>query len=497
MCGIAALWGRSDRTMVHGMISRLEHRGPDGVGIHVDGQVDATLGHRRLSIIDPAGGAQPILDAGSSGALVANGMIYNDRELRLELGADAFATATDSESIIQAISAWGPDAVTRLDGMFAFVLVDEDGLVAARDPIGIKPLYMGRINGGLCFASEIKALAKVTDDIEEFPAGQVFSSRSGFRTYYQPPVAEPRMRPHDDMISMVRQTLDGAVTKRLRSDVPLGAFLSGGLDSSIIAALARQKRDELHTFAVGLEGSADLLAARRVAEHLDTIHHEHVITRDEVRRDLPEILFHLESFDQDLVRSAVPCWYVSRLASKHVKVVLTGEGADELFAGYTYYREYDDPAALHQELCRSIQSMHNINLQRVDRMTMAHGIEGRVPFLDTAMIEMAMSIPTEVKLKRDGDRQIEKWILRKAFEDLLPSEIVWRDKVQFDEGSGLADLMADEATARDVSPGAGLDGLESARSSEEAYYRSTLTDMLEEPAPVLSLVAHWNERPAA
>jgi asparagine synthase (glutamine-hydrolysing) len=424
-------------------------------------------------------------------------MIYNDAELRRELGEDAFATATDSETILRSINAWGTDAVARLDGMFAFVLVHEDGLIAARDPIGIKPLYMGRIDADLCFASEIKALANVADDIEEFPAGQIFDSRSGFRTYYQPPEAEPRARPLDEMIEVLRETLDAAVTKRLRSDVPLGAFLSGGLDSSIIAALARQKLDELHTFAVGMEGSADLLAARRVAEHLDTIHHEHVITRDEVRRDLPEILFHLESYDRDLVRSAVPCWYVSRLASEQVKVVLTGEGADELFAGYTYYRDYDDAAALHQELCRSIQAMHNVNLQRVDRMTMAHGIEGRVPFLDTAMIEVGMSLPVEAKLRRVGDKQVEKWILRKAFEDMLPSEIVWRNKEQFDEGSGLADLLVDETRRRGASLVTSSDGLKDARSSEEAYYRTTLAQALDESAQVLSLVAHWDERPAA
>jgi len=497
MCGIAALWGRSDRIMIHDMISRLEHRGPDGKGVHVDERLDATLGHQRLAIIDPSGGAQPILDGSSSEALVANGMIYNDADLRHELGEDSFVTACDSEAILRSFSAWGTDAVARLDGMFAFVLVHEDGLIAARDPIGIKPLYMGRVDGGLCFASEIKALAAVTDDIEEFPAGQVFDSRSGFKTYYRPPSGMPQGRPRDEMIEGLRKTLDAAVAKRLRSDVPLGAFLSGGLDSSIIAALARQKVDELHTFAVGLEGSADLLAARRVAEHLDTTHHEHVITRDEVRQDLPEILFHLESFDRDLVRSAIPCWYVSRLASKQVKVVLTGEGADELFAGYTYYRKYDDPRALDQELLRSIRSMHNINLQRVDRMTMAHGIEGRVPFLDTAMIEVAMSMPADVKLKRIGDKQVEKWILRKAFEDLLPDEIVWRDKVQFDEGSGLADLMADEATRRENLGLAGSDQVEDARSSEEAYYRTILAQTLEEPDQILSLVAHWDDRPAA
>ena len=497
MCGIAALWGRSDRTMVLDIISGLEHRGPDGKGVHVDERLGATLGHRRLAIIDPVGGAQPILDGGSSAALVANGMIYNDATLRHELGADIFATSCDSEAILRSLNSWGTDAVARLDGMFAFVLVHEDGLIAARDPIGIKPLYMGRIDGGLCFASEIKALATVADDIEEFPAGQIFDSRSGFRTYYQPPSAPPQDRSLNHMIGELQETLDAAVTKRLRSDVPLGAFLSGGLDSSIIAALARQKLDELHTFAVGLEGSADLLAARLVAQHLDTIHHEHVITREEVRQDLPEILFHLESFDRDLVRSAIPCWYVSRLASEQVKVVLTGEGADELFAGYTYYRGYEDPAALHQELHRSILSMHNINLQRVDRMTMAHGIEGRVPFLDTAMIEAAMSIPTEVKLKRIGDKKVEKWILRKAFEDLLPHEIVWRGKVQFDEGSGLADLMADEAVKRAASVNAKSEDFEGARSSEEAHYRTTLTQTLEKPEQVLSLVAHWSERSAA
>ena len=271
--------------------------------------------------------------------------------------------------------------------------------------------------------------------------------------------------------------------------MPLGAFLSGGLDSSIIAALARLHLDVLHTFAVGLEGSADLLAARRVADHLGTIHHEYRICQDEVRRDLPEMLFHLESFDRDLVRSAVPCWYVSRLASDEVKVVLTGEGADELFAGYTYYRGYDDPDALQQELRRSILRMHNINLQRVDRMTMAHGLEGRVPFLDTLMIELAMAIPAELKLQGVGKRRVEKWILRKAFEDLLPEDIVWRDKAQFDEGSGLADLLAAEAVARG--------GPDEGRSAEEAHYRSTLASTFDEPEPVLSLVAHWNDRAAA
>jgi asparagine synthase (glutamine-hydrolysing) len=489
MCGIAALWGHADQEVTEAIVSKLEHRGPDGRGVHVDPDRHWALGHRRLSIIDPPGGAQPILDARSASALVANGMIYNDEQLRREIGEEAFSTATDSESILRSVQHWGADAAARLDGMFAFVLMHDEGLLAARDPIGIKPLYMGWVGDGLAFASEVKALAGIADNIKEFPAGQIYDSRCGFRRYYDVPKTVSPEGTSDGIIDNLRRTLEAAVVKRLRSDVPLGAFLSGGLDSSIIAALAKRHLDVLHTFAVGLEGSADLLAARRVADHLGTIHHEYRICQDEVRRDLPEILFHLESFDRDLVRSAVPCWYVSKLASDRVKVVLTGEGADELFAGYTYYRDYDDPDALQQELSRSILRMHNINLQRVDRMTMAHGLEGRVPFLDTSMIEFAMAIPAELKLRGVGERRVEKWILRKAFEDLLPEDIVWRDKAQFDEGSGLADLLAAEAAARG--------GPAQGRSAEEAHYRSTLASTFDEPEPVLSLVAHWNDRAAA
>jgi asparagine synthase (glutamine-hydrolysing) len=282
------------------------------------------------------------------------------------------------------------------------------------------------------------------------------------------------------------------VVKRLRSDVPLGAFLSGGLDSSIIAALVRRHVDELHTFAVGLQGSPDLEAARTVATHLDTIHHEYIIDPDEIPGLLPQILYHLESFDQDLVRSAIPCYFVSRLAAEHVKVVLTGEGADELFAGYRYYRGYQQPEQLHRELRRSIACMHNINLQRVDRMTMAHGLEARVPFLDTTMIDLAMTIDPHLKIHRSEGRRIEKWILRKAFEDLLPTEIVWRGKEQFDEGSGIAGLMSGQTTDQSATL-----KCDSAHSPEQAYYRDLLVQNFDDPQPVLNLVAHWAERPAA
>jgi asparagine synthase (glutamine-hydrolysing) len=281
------------------------------------------------------------------------------------------------------------------------------------------------------------------------------------------------------------------------SDVPVGAFLSGGLDSSLICAIARKHLSELHTFSVGIEGSRDLEAARILSKHLDTIHHEYILTEKELKKKLPEIIYYLESFDQDLVRSAFPCFFTSMLAAEHVKVILTGEGADELFAGYSYYKGINDQRLLHNELRRSVSALHNINLQRVDRMTMAHSIEGRVPFLDLEMIKLGQRIPSKYKLM--GEPPVEKWILRKAFEDLLPNEIIWRDKEQFDEGSGSVDLLndalksvitEDEASSyRRKWPDMGL------RSAEECHYHRLFMDAFEKPDPVLSNVARWAERP--
>ncbi|MDX1609766.1 MAG: asparagine synthase B [Halofilum sp. (in: g-proteobacteria)] len=492
MCGIAAIWGQSDPETVRSMLDRLQHRGPDGRATHDPASAPrtaATLGHSRLAIIDPEGGRQPLVASEATCALVCNGMIYNDRDLRRRLDASRFLTGSDSESILRGFIEHGPGVVRELDGMFAFLLVDTDGhAFAARDPLGIKPLYMGEVDGSLAFASEIKALAPVADNIREFPAGHTWDSRHGFRRYYRVPGPRTVPRTEVEAAELVRTRLEAAVHKRLRSDVPLGAFLSGGLDSSIIAAIAREHVDELHTFAVGLAGSSDLVAARRVAEHLDTVHHEHVITTGEVEAVLPGILHHLESYDRDLVRSAVPTWFVARLAARYVKVVLTGEGADELFAGYGYYGEYADDQALQAETRRCLQTMHNVNLQRVDRMTMAHSLEARVPFLDTAMIELAMELPAEFKLRR-GETDGAKWILRRAFEDRLPPEIVWRRKLQFDEGSGFSEHLA--ACARRVGTHGGSSG--DARSVEEGVYRRLLAGTFDEPERVLGLTAHWSE----
>lgn len=503
MCGIAGIWGRAEEDVVRTMMERMVHRGPDAGGTFVAPNARGVLGHRRLAIMDPVGGAQPILGDSDASALVANGEIYNFRALNQQLQSKhAFRTQSDSETILRLFHEAQESSVTQLDGMFALVIADGEHVFAARDPIGIKPLYIGKRKGQWCFASEQKALAGIADNVKEFPPGTSFHSASGYRTFYQVPNPDPKqhLSSLSEATQAVRETLESSICKRLMSDVPLGAFLSGGLDSSIICAIARQHMDHLHTFSVGVQGSRDLAAARQVARHLDTLHHEYVLTESEMVRLLPKIIYHLESYDQDLVRSAIPTYFTSRLAAEHVKVILTGEGADELFAGYQYHREIGGTADLQRELRRSIGALHNINLQRVDRLTMAHSIEARVPFLDVAMIALAQRIPAEWKLRRtSNDQLVEKWILRKACEDLLPHEIVWRDKEQFDEGSGTTDALA-TIGARFMNSTETQEYLvrhRSARlrSAEESVYHKLLRDAYDDSTGVVNNVARWADRP--
>jgi asparagine synthase (glutamine-hydrolysing) len=495
MCGIAGIWGNFGESRVAAMMAKMTHRGPDAAGRHVAGNLGA-LGHTRLAIMDPEGGDQPIYSHDGSVAVIANGEIYNYPQLRSLLGARRrWRTTSDSEAILHLYEEHGDDLVQKLDGMFAFALADGDRLLVARDPIGIKPLYFGKKGETYYFASEIKALHDWADEINEFPPGARFTTDGGIQKYYEVPDHKPEDLSSEESINLVRLSLEKAVAKRLMSDVPLGVFLSGGLDSSIIAAIVKQHMDKLHSFSVGFAGSTDLEAARRVADHLGTIHHEYVICREEMISKLPEIIYHLESFDQDLVRSAIPCYFTSRLASDYVKVILTGEGADELFAGYDYYKDIYDERILERELHRSVASLHNVNLQRVDRLTMAHSIEGRVPFLDLEMIETAQAIPARHKLFGEG--RIEKWVLRKACEELLPEEIVWRRKEQFDEGSGTVDALsnwfADEdlSSARDWRTSHRDVGL---RSDEEAYFHRLFKEAF--PRNVVdAIVARWSDRP--
>lgn len=439
MCGIAGMLGRPVESTIRRMLDAQRHRGPDGRKVWVvPGEIG--LGHDRLAIIDVAGGAQPLTNEDGTVWAVVNGEIYNHQQLRRELQTGhTFRTRSDSEVVLHLFEEEGPDFVRRLDGMFAIAVWSPTaGLCLARDPLGIKPLYYGHDErGNLLFASEIKALLPLVSPIHELAPGTYWVPGAEPVQYYTVPRPSSDLADPNVCVAAVDRFLTAAVRKRLMADVPVGVFLSGGLDSSLIAALvAREKLGPLHSFCVGLEGSADVENARQVARFLKTEHHERVLTPDEVIAAVPAVIPMLESCDPALVRSAIPTYYVAELAARHVKVVLSGEGADELFAGYHYLREFDE-AALNDELRMITGSLHNLNLQRVDRMTMAHGLEGRVPFLDVTLVELAFRMAPGLKWMAGQG----KWVLRKAAERYLPPNIVWRKKEKFAIGTGIGPML--------------------------------------------------------
>lgn len=457
MCGIVAEHGGSDSAALERMLERLTHRGPDDQGARAVGR--AWLGHRRLSIVDLESGAQPLVSKRSGLVLVGNGEIYNHQELRDMLPDATFSTTSDNEVALHLIDLAGPRALGALNGMFAFVAAGEDGrFVAARDPVGIKPLYWSRpphADGVIRFASEMHVFDPDWQPfVEPFPPGHAWTPEDGL-VRFASAVPEPGERPDPALhVSGTRDVLVDAVRRQLMADVPVGVFLSGGLDSSLVAAIAAEVYAEqgrqLQTFAVGTPGSPDLEAARRVAEHIGSHHRETTYTAQDALEALPDVVRAIESFDPGLVRSAVPNFFLARETAKHVKVVLTGEGADELFAGYDYLCDFTDPAELHRELVRTVESLHNLNLQRCDRVTMAHGLEARVPFLDRATIAWALRLPPEVKLT--GPDIPEKKLLREAFEGWLPHDLLWRKKAEFGDGSGARDVLSEatEATISDA-----------------------------------------------
>jgi len=457
MCGIVADHGSPDSAVAERMLERLAHRGPDDSGsVRVNG---SWLGHRRLSIVDVNGGHQPLSADTSSGELhlVGNGEVYNHDEIRATLSDQAMKTRSDNEVALHLIAERGPEALSEILGMFAFVAAGEDGtFVAARDPVGIKPLYWACRDGYMRFASELRAFDRDWQpDVEVFPPGHYWTPETGLRRFraavpregvahYDGP-SEPGAPIPEDMLTLVRDSLIKTVERQMMGDVPVGVFLSGGLDSSLVAAIAapwaRRNGRTLQTFAVGLEGSSDVIAARVVAEHLGTDHHEAIYTEQDALRVLPEVVRTIESFDPSLVRSAVPNYILAELTAKHVKVVLTGEGADEIFAGYEYLDEFLTEADLHTELVRTIEGLHNLNLQRADRVTMAHSLEARVPFLELDMIELGLAMPAGWKLAAEG--QMEKRLLREAFDGWLPDDFLWRPKEQFGDGSGASSVLKD------------------------------------------------------
>ena len=492
MCGFVCLWKIDDPELAQRMIDKIAHRGPDEVRVSQAPNVPAVMAHCRLSIIGPENGTQPIYSG--ENVLVANGEIYNYADLRTILGESAFETQSDSETILHLFLSDELRWIAKLDGMFAFVLATPQRIIAARDPLGIKPLFMARVGKGLALASELKAFDGLgVPEVEAIDPGALFDSIDGFRKWYRMPQGAAELDPGDDPEPIWRElrlVLEAAVRKWMVADVEVGAFLSGGLDSSAIAALAARAIDRpLQTFSVGTAGSPDLAAARAVAQHIGSNHHELVFTADDLAKILPHVIYHLESADVDLVRSALPTHFATTLARRHVKAALTGEGADELFAGYAYHHAYArKPRALADEITRSLGAMHNINLQRVDRITMAQGLEARTPFLDRDLIDFAQSIPASLKMKiTDAETQetTEKWILRKACEDLLPADLVWRKKAQFDEGSGTVDTL-NQALSRLVGVTPPVD-----RETEGRLYERLLREQYEDPDFILENAGIW------
>ncbi|GAC1529051.1 MAG: asparagine synthase B [Thermoleophilaceae bacterium] len=458
MCGIAAQYGGTDHGVVARMLERLEHRGPDdGGSIELE---EAWLGHRRLSIVDVSGGRQPLSTRDGSLWLVGNGEVYNHEAIRGRLNGTDFRTSSDNEVALALVARQGPAALAELNGMFAFVIAGEDErFIAARDPVGIKPLYWARRDDEVLFASEITAFdVDWQADVEAFPPGHYWTPASGlvrFASAVPPAVrhASPGLGRRDqaippELLEETREVLVSSVERHMMGDVPVGVFLSGGLDSSLVAAIAQrylsERGQQLKTFAVGLADSPDVIAAAIVAEHLGTEHHASVYTAEQATAVLPEVIATIESFDPSLVRSAVPNFLLARFTAEHVKVVLTGEGADELYAGYEYMREFDDPIELHDELVRTVEGLHNLNLQRCDRVTMAHGLEARVPFLDQEVIESALRVHPELKMC--SAERSDKHLLRLAFDGWLPPDLLWRGKAQFGDGSGAASVLTEPFT---------------------------------------------------
>ncbi|MDP2710516.1 MAG: asparagine synthase B [Solirubrobacteraceae bacterium] len=487
MCGIVAEHGTTDPAGLERMLARLEHRGPDDSGSVGVGR--SWLGHRRLSIVDVSGGRQPLVNDGEDVWLVGNGEVYNHAEVRAGLDPDhAFATESDNEVALHLIEERGPMGLAELNGMYAFVMAAADGrFVAARDPVGIKPLYWAQRGERTRFASEMAAFDEAWQPfVEPFPPGCAWTPQDGLLRFaravpdgleWMPGPTTPGAAAPPDVLRGTRDVLIDAVERQLMGDVPVGVFLSGGLDSSLVAAIAAkilaERGERLQTFAVGTETSPDLTAARQVAEHIGSDHRETTYTAADALAVMPIAVRAIESFDPALVRSAVPNFLLSEFTAEHVKVVLTGEGADELFAGYAYLRDFTDPETLHAELVRTVGSLHNLNLQRCDRVTMAHGLEARVPFLDREVIEWALRLPPGFKLAGPG--QPEKRLLREAFHGWLPEALLWRDKAEFGDGSGAKDVLTAaieaEITESDFALERGLVEPPLRTREELAYYR--------------------------
>lgn len=499
MCGIVGILNiqtksESLRTKALTMSRKIRHRGPDWSGIY-EGK-SAILAHERLSIVDPQSGSQPLKNQAQTHILAVNGEIYNHRDIRAKLaGKYDFQTGSDCEVILALYQEKGINFLEDLSGIFGFALYDaeKDEFLIARDPIGVIPLYIGKDSDGTVYvASELKALEGFCESYEPFLPGHYYWSKEGEmkRWYKRDWVDYENVKGSSLDVADVKQSLEDAVQRQLMSDVPYGVLLSGGLDSSVISAIAKKfasKRIEtdgaqdawwpqLHSFAVGLKGAPDLIAAKKVADHIGTVHHEINYTIQEGLDAIRDVIYYIETYDVTTVRASTPMYLLARvIKSMGIKMVLSGEGADEVFGGYLYFHKAPDAKSFHDETIRKLKKLYLYDCLRANKSLMAWGIEGRVPFLDKEFLDVAMNIDAEKKMSKDG--KIEKWIVRKAFEDLLPESVAWRQKEQFSDGVGyswidtLKKITSEAVTDEQMAHAAERFPINPPMNKEEYYYR--------------------------
>ena len=488
MCGILAIIGKGkDQELVKQLSKRMSHRGPDESDLHIteNGHV---LSHERLSIIDLDSGRQPIKGTVTA-YMVHNGEIYNHQELRDGiLKHHTFRTKSDSEVIVHLYEEFGYDFLEKLDGDFAFVVIDGDDYIAGRDPMGVKPLYYGMDDRGrMYFSSEMKPIADQCKTFSTFPPGHYYTPTTGFVKYYKPQYDDHAKATHELDLQLIRDTLTEATRKRLMSDVPIGVLLSGGLDSSLTSSIAsrllREKGKKLHSFSIGLDADApDAKAARKVAEFLGTEHHEIHFTIEQGIEILDKLVWHLETYDVTSIRASTPMYFLSKaITDMGIKVVLSGEGADEIFGGYLYFRNAPTTEDFQKETIERVQKLFTADLLRADKSTMAHGLEARVPFLDKTFLDVCMLIKPEEKQPKTYDGK-EKYILRKAFDTpdnpYLPDEVLWRQKEQFSDGVGynwidqLIEYCSSQVTDEQLAESKVLFPYNTPTTKEAYFYRS-------------------------
>ena len=515
MCGIVCAFDLKQksedlRPQVLEMSKKIRHRGPDWSGIYSDAK--AIMAHERLAIVDPASGKQPLLSPDKRLVLAANGEIYNHRDLRKEFeGKYEFQTESDCEVILALYQEKGVGFIDEMNGIFGFAIydVEKDEYFIARDHMGIIPLYIGwDQNGTFYVASELKALEGTCTKIELFPPGHYMSSKDGeyVKWWKREWTDYDAIKDNETSIAKVKEALEAAVHRQLMSDVPYGVLLSGGLDSSVTSAIAKkyaQKRIEsddksdawwpqLHSFSVGLEGSPDLAAAQKVADYIGTVHHEIKFTIQEGLDAIRDVIYNIETYDITTIRSSTPMYLMARvIKSMGIKMVLSGEGADEIFGGYLYFHKAPNAREFHEETVRKLDKLHMYDCLRANKSLAAWGIEGRVPFLDKEFIDVAMSINPQDKMI-NGER-MEKWVVRKAFEDMLPESVAWRQKEQFSDGVGygwidtLKELVEKEVTDEQMENAKYRFPIQTPQNKEEFYYRSIFEEHFPSDAAALSV----------